>query len=59
MNPRWLLNASRWARNPPSAKRVWLGLAVIAICLALAGAEHLFGLSVEADPAGPRPITQP
>ncbi|WP_211644608.1 hypothetical protein [Loktanella sp. SALINAS62] len=56
MNPRWLLHASRWARNPPSAKRVWLGLAVIAVCLGLAGAEWLFGLDVGTDRTGPRSI---
>ena len=39
----WLLRASRWARNPPSAKRVKLVLAVIAACVAIAGMQH-FGL---------------
>lgn len=43
MNPRWLLHASRWARNPPSARKVWLVLGVVAACLALAGAERLMG----------------
>lgn len=43
MNPRWLLNASRWARNPPSAKRVLLVLGVIAFCLVLAGLERMTG----------------
>ena len=39
----WLLRASRWARTPPSAKRVKLVLAVIAACVAIAGMQH-FGL---------------
>lgn len=39
----WLIRASRWARNPPSAKMVILVLAIIAIGLALVGLEH-FGL---------------
>ncbi len=43
MNPRWLLRASQWARNPPSASKVWLVLGVIAACLALAGGEYLLG----------------
>ena len=43
MNPRWLLRASRWARHPPPARRVWLVLGVIAACLALAGLERLAG----------------
>ncbi len=43
MDPRWLLRASRWARNPPSAKRVYLVLGVVAICLLLFAIERLFG----------------
>jgi len=43
MNPIWLLRAKRWAQNPPSRNRVYLGLGVIAICLLLAGAEALWG----------------
>lgn len=39
----WLIRASRWARNPPSARMVRLVLAVIALGLLLAGLEH-FGL---------------
>ncbi|MDF3855778.1 hypothetical protein ACDP63_16035 [Paracoccus sp. P2] len=37
----WLIRASRWARNPPSAQRVKLVLAVIAAGLLLAGLEHV------------------
>lgn len=39
MNPRLLLRAAKWARRPPSARRVLLGLVVIALCLGLAGLE--------------------
>lgn len=39
----WLLRASRWARNPPSARMVILLLAIIAAGLVLVGLEH-FGL---------------
>ncbi len=36
MNPMlWLMRASRWSRNPPSARRVKLVLAVIAIAVAV------------------------
>ncbi len=43
MNYTWLLRAVRWARNPPSEKRVLLVLAVVGICLAIWGLEQLFG----------------
>jgi hypothetical protein len=43
MNPRWLWRASLWARNPPSAKRIKLVFAVIAICAVLYGIEQVFG----------------
>ncbi|UXU73889.1 MULTISPECIES: hypothetical protein [unclassified Paracoccus (in: a-proteobacteria)] len=39
----WLLRASRWARNPPSARRVMLVLAIVALGLGLVALEH-FGL---------------
>ena len=42
-NLNWLIRASRWARHPPSAKRIRLVLAVVGISLALVGLEH-FGL---------------
>lgn len=41
MNMIWLLRAAKWARNPPSAKRVKLVIAVIAIGLALLALEKL------------------
>lgn len=43
MNPLWLLRAKRWAHRPPSAARVKLVLAVIAICVALFAVERLVG----------------
>ncbi|WP_323715672.1 hypothetical protein [Paracoccus aminovorans] len=39
----WLIRASRWARNPPSARMVKLVLAIVALGLLLVGLEH-FGL---------------
>ncbi|MCX7288223.1 MAG: hypothetical protein NTW20_11895 [Rhodobacterales bacterium] len=39
----WLMRATRWVRNPPSASRVMLVFGVIAACLALAGIEWVFG----------------
>lgn len=44
MNTRWLLRMSRWARNPPSAKRVKFVFAIVAICLALFALEYMFGV---------------
>ncbi|SFP59924.1 hypothetical protein [Tranquillimonas alkanivorans] len=43
LNIAWLLRASRWARNPPSAKRVKLVVGVIAVCVALFAIERLVG----------------
>ena len=39
----WFLRMARWARNPPSAGRVKLVLAVIVLCLLLVGYEQIFG----------------
>ena len=41
MNPRWLLRASKLARHPQKARRVWLVMGVVVACLALAGLERL------------------
>lgn len=41
MNLRQLLRAGRWARNPPSARRVRLILGVLALCLLIAGLDAL------------------
>ncbi len=38
---RWLVRMSRWARNPPSEKRVLLVLAIILVCLVVFGIEWL------------------
>lgn len=39
MNLVWFMRMARWARRPPSAGRVKLVLAILALCLALAGIE--------------------
>lgn len=39
----WLLRASRWARHPPSERRVALALAVIGACILLVLVERLLG----------------
>lgn len=41
MNPRWLLRMARWARHPPSERRVIAVLIVVAVCLAIFGIEKL------------------
>ena len=40
---RWLLRAKRWAHRPPSAARVKLVFAIIALCIALFAYEYFFG----------------
>ena len=37
----WLLRASKWARNPPSARTVRLVLLIVAAGLAIAALEWL------------------
>ncbi len=39
----WLLRMAKWARHPPPAARVRLVLGVVAVCLALAAAEYIWG----------------
>lgn len=39
----WLLRMSRWARRPPSMRRVMLGLAVVALCLILYAINEIWG----------------
>ncbi|WP_425046455.1 hypothetical protein [Primorskyibacter sp. S87] len=41
MNLRHLFRMSRWARNPPSERRVKLVFATVLLCLALYGIERL------------------
>lgn len=43
MNLRHLFMMSRWARNPPSAKRVKLVFAVILACILLVLIERFVG----------------
>jgi hypothetical protein len=44
MNPLfWFTRMARWAHRPPSARRVAIILAVIALCLALAALERFVG----------------
>lgn len=43
LNPRQFFRMAKWARNPPSEKRVKLVLAVIALALVLFGIEKLVG----------------
>ena len=43
MNLNWLVRMARWARHPPSTRQVFVVLAVLALCLALAGVEWLWG----------------
>lgn len=57
MTLRPLLRAALWARRPPPARRVVLGLAVLALCLGLYALERSgllpgwAGLPVKAPPA--------
>tara|TARA_R110002094_G_scaffold77765_3_gene84234 strand:- start:325 stop:498 length:174 start_codon:yes stop_codon:yes gene_type:complete len=41
MNPRHLLRMSRWARNPPSEKRVKLVFGIVALALLIGGIEWM------------------
>ncbi len=43
MNPLWLLRLSRWARNPPSWRKLVLIGVVLALCLLAAGVEYFVG----------------
>lgn len=53
----WLLRMARWARHPPSARRVVLVLGVVAACLALAAVERIWGWpeALTLDARGTRP----
>ena len=39
----WLLRGKRWGQDPPSAGRVKLVFAVIAVCLVLVAIERFIG----------------
>lgn len=41
MNPRHLWRMALWLRRPPSARRVLLVFAVVALALLVAAADHL------------------
>jgi hypothetical protein len=41
MNPLWLIRMSRWARNPPSLKRVILVFSICAVAIAIWGIDYL------------------
>lgn len=40
MNPRHLLRMAKWARHPPSAKRVRLVLGIVVFCIAIYAIER-------------------
>ena len=54
MNIRHYLRMARWARNPPSGKRVVLVLAVIGVCLLIYGIEQIWGWPDALTPNTPR-----
>ncbi|MDJ0859346.1 MAG: hypothetical protein QNI90_10160 [Dinoroseobacter sp.] len=58
MNFNWLMRMSRWARNPPSEKRVKYMLLIVAACLTLWAIEQFFGWPEALTPnqVRPRPI---
>ena len=39
----WFLRMALWVRNPPSAKRVYLVLAVAGLCLTLYAIDRVVG----------------
>ncbi len=41
MNPVWLMRMSKWARNPPSAKRVKLVFGIVVVAAIIWGIEWL------------------
>lgn len=44
MNIMWLVRAKRWAKHPPSTKRIKLVFGVILLCVALVGIEKFIGV---------------
>ncbi|ARJ70887.1 hypothetical protein [Paracoccus contaminans] len=40
-NMMWLVRAAHWVRNPPSAGRVWLSVAVVGAVIALGTIEWM------------------
>ncbi|SLN12788.1 hypothetical protein PEL8287_00453 [Roseovarius litorisediminis] len=43
MNPRWLFRMAKWARQPPSEKRVIFVLGIVGLCLVLFAIERFVG----------------
>ncbi len=43
MNPRWLFRMAKWARHPPSEKRVIFVLGIVGLCLVLFAIERFVG----------------
>ncbi|MEX0969571.1 MAG: hypothetical protein WD046_03880 [Paracoccaceae bacterium] len=43
MNLIWLMRLKRWVQHPPSPRRAWLILAIIALCLLLVAIERWVG----------------
>ena len=44
MNQRWLFRMAKLAKHPPSEGRVKVVLAILAVCLLIAGVERFIGL---------------
>jgi hypothetical protein len=40
----WLVRAKRWARRPPSTRRIKLVFGVVLACLVLVGIEKFIGV---------------
>ncbi len=43
MNARWLVMMKRWAQNPPSPAKIKFVFGIVAVCLAIAIAENIWG----------------
>lgn len=43
MYSNWLLRAVRWAKNPPSPRKVRMALIMLIVLLTIAYLEHVFG----------------
>ena len=42
-NPRHFLRMARWAKHPPSERRVKMIFGIVLVCLVLFAVERLFG----------------
>ena len=55
MNPRHLLRMAKWAKHPPSEKRVKFFFAIVLICVAIYAVERWIGwpdwMTLETRPA--------